>query len=287
MQEDDQNDQIDEEIIFSFETDPIEISLEKLRELKESVDLPQLWTRKREDGRSIRYEFIPVTTKKMSKGAIKKKEEKKEWFKIFPWPIPENKIAMSKEVVEKVQMAMEYFYREGHSFDEEDLSYLRYYMIMSEMVQEGDNEPPNKKRKTQELIEPFFQIIETYRAIKTHRIIRGAYSGTVIVPPPPPPSPRIGSDRAGYLKIRQEDLSSCHLWCRPGEVLGVYPDGVGYLRNKLSMGFGVSNSSLSFSSVIIFSTMPDTVEAHPDPLHRDHYVRYVMVLSSLLSPLRL
>jgi hypothetical protein len=274
--------------------DEIEQCLNKLRNLNSNAALSSqfpvhIFKKKTEKGR-IRYEVIPRKNGK-------RKEERQELFKIFPWKIPEGKLTLDERFVLKLTKDMRYFYTEGEGspYSDDDLHYLRvYYQAIKEEEEEeeqeegeregtsgtiirtnlscesiegsdgegeeedndtgnGTEEPPKKRlrTKTPNLQAPFRQIIETCRALKSYRLTRAV--------------PRDGSDRAGWMKIRSEDLPTRHLWCHPGEVFGVYPDGVGYLRQQ--------TKKYKFMSVIVFSTQPDTVEAHPEPQHHDHYVR--------------
>jgi hypothetical protein len=88
--------------------------------------------------------------------------------------------------------------------------------------------------------------------------------------------PRRGGDRACWFRIRDVDYPSRMEWCTPGGVFGLYSDGVGPL---------LPNHVCPRRSVVVYSVNPDTVEAHPDPSHEDHYVRVVMVRFLVLSPL--
>lgn len=83
---------------------------------------------------------------------------------------------------------------------------------------------------------------------------------------------RKGGDRAAWYRIRDDDYPTRHLWCVPGGVFGWYADGVGPL---------LPNEIRPRRSVVVYSTDPDTVEAHPNPDEGDHYVRIVMVCMSL------
>jgi hypothetical protein len=87
---------------------------------------------------------------------------------------------------------------------------------------------------------------------------------------------REGGDRACWFRIRDVDYPSRMEWCTPGGVFGLYSDGVGPL---------LPNHVCPRRSVVVYSVNPDTVEAHPDPSHEDHYVRVVMVRFLVLSPL--
>jgi hypothetical protein len=77
-----------------------------------------------------------------------------------------------------------------------------------------------------------------------------------------------GGDRAGWLRIRPDDLPTRAQWCIEGGVFGLYADGVGPL---------VRCDVRRKRSVVVYSTDPDTVEAHPNPDDPDSYVRIVMV----------
>jgi hypothetical protein len=77
-----------------------------------------------------------------------------------------------------------------------------------------------------------------------------------------------GGDRAGWLRIRDEDLPTREEWCIEGGVFGLYSDGVGRI---------VPQHIRPRRSVVVYSTDPDTVEEHPDPTHPDNFVRIVLV----------
>ena len=79
---------------------------------------------------------------------------------------------------------------------------------------------------------------------------------------------RKGGDRAGWMRIRDEDLSTRDQWCIEGGVFGLYADGVGPL---------VPNNIRTRRAAVVYSTDPDTVEEHPDPLHPEKYARIVLV----------
>jgi hypothetical protein len=78
--------------------------------------------------------------------------------------------------------------------------------------------------------------------------------------------PASGGDRARWLQIREADYPSREKWCTPGSVFGMYVDGVGPLRSRRT-----------YTQILVYSTAPDTLEEHPDPLRPDRYVRVVMV----------
>ena len=90
------------------------------------------------------------------------------------------------------------------------------------------------------------------------------------VPAPGSKRPRGGGDRACWFKIRDADYPSRDEWCTPGSVFGLYADGVGPL---------LPNHICPRRSVVVYSTDPDIVEPHPNPLHQDRYARVVMVRS--------
>jgi hypothetical protein len=87
---------------------------------------------------------------------------------------------------------------------------------------------------------------------------------------------RAGGDRAGWLRIRSDDLPTRDRWCIEGGVFGLYADGVGPL---------VRCDVRRKKSVVVYSTDPDTVEDHPNPSDPDSYVRVVMVCAPLLTSL--
>ena len=76
-------------------------------------------------------------------------------------------------------------------------------------------------------------------------------------------------DRATYYLIREADRKTKKDWCIPGGVFGLYADGVGPLR------------PLGRCRIVVYSTLPDIEEPHPDPAHPDRYVRIVMVRDPL------
>jgi hypothetical protein len=77
---------------------------------------------------------------------------------------------------------------------------------------------------------------------------------------------RGGGDRACWFRIREADYPTSEKWCIPGGVFGMYVDGVGPLRSRRT-----------YTQILVYSTAPDTLEEHPDPLRPDRYVRVVMV----------
>jgi hypothetical protein len=85
---------------------------------------------------------------------------------------------------------------------------------------------------------------------------------------------RGGGDRACWFRIREADYPTSEKWCIPGGVFGMYVDGVGPLRSK-------KEEKDNYLSVVVYSTDPDTEEAHPNPQQYDHFVRVVMVCTSL------
>lgn len=83
-------------------------------------------------------------------------------------------------------------------------------------------------------------------------------------------SPRNGGDRAGWIKIRPDDLPTRSLWYHEGGVYAYYSDGLGPL---------VKSSLRRKRTVYVHSTAPDIIEEHPDPSNYDNYARIVMVYS--------
>ena len=87
---------------------------------------------------------------------------------------------------------------------------------------------------------------------------------------------RVGGDRSCFFPIRKVDMASRGEWCFPGGVFGLYSDGVGRL---------LPVEACPRRSIVVYSTDPDTEEAHPNPSQPNSYVRVVMVCAPLFSPL--
>jgi hypothetical protein len=83
-----------------------------------------------------------------------------------------------------------------------------------------------------------------------------------------------GGDRACWYPIRPCDLESCSEWCVSGGVFGLYSDGVGRLLPIDAVPVR--------RSIVVYSTDPDTVEAHPAPAKPNHVL---VVMVGLLPPL--
>lgn len=86
--------------------------------------------------------------------------------------------------------------------------------------------------------------------------------------------PRDGHDRARWMRIRSEDLPTKDEWCKPGCAFGYYVDGVGPL---------VPIEQRTRIGVVVYSTLPDTIEEHPDKAHENGYVLTVMVISFIFK----
>jgi hypothetical protein len=215
-------------------------------------------------------------------------------FKIFPWfhaglakfrQTLKTSLAQGP-TIERVLEAINYFYqRRGEVYTEAEMGFLEeYYLTMKipvpslclstvidvYLVFRDFRESKSNEKTVPEPVVTLDQFQGLERRVQTLEGIEQRTCASESQPPGAKKS-RYGGDRACWYPIRRCDLDSRSEWCVPGGVFGLYADGVGRL---------LPIDACARRSIVVHSTDPDTVEAHPAPENPDH-VLVVMVSHSL------
>jgi hypothetical protein len=80
---------------------------------------------------------------------------------------------------------------------------------------------------------------------------------------------REGGDRARWVRIIPSLVGSKDQWCKPGAVMGVFPNGVGPLDSKAHIH--------KIRGIVVYSTNPDVIEPLPQEVSPELYVPIVLV----------
>jgi hypothetical protein len=212
------------------------------------------------------------------------------FFQIFPWFHAPGKFRQTLKTsssqgptIERVLEAINYFYqRRGEDYTEAELQFLRnYYQQMSipipsvclstiiDVYMEFKRFRGSHDRESTDAVTP-----DQFRQLEA-RV--GILEGIVNSDSRPGTKRGRGGDRACWYPIRPCDLESRSEWCVPGGVFGYYSDGVGRLLPIDAVPVR--------RSIVVYSTDPDTVEAHPAPANPNHVLVVMVSLPSSAAPI--
>jgi hypothetical protein len=240
-------------------------------------------------------EMVTITTNHLSVESTNRYSVKASsliFFHIFPWFYAQGKFRQTLKMspsqgptIERVLEAVNYFYQcRGEHYTEAEIEFLEDYyqnmkipvpsLCLSTVIDVYLEFRRFRESKSNEKAEPGTavtpgQFKELEKRVET---LEGIVQSSAASESQPGSKRSRGGDRACWYPIRPCDLESCSEWCVPGGVFGLYSDGVGRL---------LPIDACVRRSIVVYSTDPDTVEAHPAPENSDHVL--VVMVSQFLT----